>query len=89
MSHLILLGDSIFDNAAYVAGGPDVVQQVRARLPQGWTASLRAVDGSVTEAQCLELANRLVDEKDTESLPVQELLELLSILKGLESKSTK
>jgi hypothetical protein len=48
MSHLILLGDSIFDNAAYVAGGPDVVRQVRDRLPPGWTATLRAVDGSVT-----------------------------------------
>lgn len=48
MSHLVLLGDSIFDNAAYVAGGPDVVRQVRDRLPPGWTATLRAVDGSVT-----------------------------------------
>ncbi|MGZ8470667.1 MAG: SGNH/GDSL hydrolase family protein, partial [Gemmatirosa sp.] len=33
MRHLVLLGDSIFDNAAYVRGGPDVVAQVRARLP--------------------------------------------------------
>jgi hypothetical protein len=48
MSHLVLLGDSIFDNAAYVAGGPDVVKQLRARLPAGWRATLRAVDGSVT-----------------------------------------
>ena len=48
MSHLVLLGDSIFDNAAYVAGGPDVVKQLRDRLPIGWRATLRAVDGSVT-----------------------------------------
>jgi hypothetical protein len=48
MSHLVLLGDSIFDNAAYVAGGPDVVKQLRARLPADWRATLRAVDGSVT-----------------------------------------
>jgi hypothetical protein len=47
LSHLVLLGDSIFDNAAYVAGGPDVVQQVRDRLPAGWQATLRAVDGSL------------------------------------------
>lgn len=47
MSHLVLLGDSIFDNAAYVAGGPDVVQQVRNRLAAGWQATLRAVDGSL------------------------------------------
>jgi len=29
MNHIVLLGDSIFDNAAYVAGGPDVVRQLR------------------------------------------------------------
>jgi lysophospholipase L1-like esterase len=46
MGHVVLLGDSVFDNAAYVAGGPDVVRQVRERLPPGWDASLRAVDGS-------------------------------------------
>lgn len=45
--HIVLLGDSIFDNASYVPGGPDVVNQVRALLPQGWRATLNAVDGSV------------------------------------------
>ena len=44
--HVVLLGDSIFDNAAYVAGAPDVVRQVRQRLPQGSKATLAAVDGS-------------------------------------------
>jgi hypothetical protein len=48
MAHVILLGDSIFDNAAYVRGGPDVVRQVRAKLSAGWEASLLAVDGAVT-----------------------------------------
>jgi hypothetical protein len=48
MSHVLLLGDSIFDNAAYVGGGPDVVKQLRGRLPAGWQATLRAVDGAVT-----------------------------------------
>jgi hypothetical protein len=47
MRHVVLLGDSIFDNAAYVAGGPDVVAQLRERLPSGWRATLLAVDGSV------------------------------------------
>jgi hypothetical protein len=46
MGHVVLLGDSIFDNAAYVAGAPDVVRQVRQRLPQGSKATLAAVDGS-------------------------------------------
>jgi hypothetical protein len=45
--HVVLLGDSIFDNAAYVAGGVDVVTQLRDRLPEGSRASLLAVDGAV------------------------------------------
>ena len=46
MSHVVLLGDSIFDNAAYVEPGePDVVAQLRDRLPEPWEATLLAVDG--------------------------------------------
>jgi hypothetical protein len=42
------LGDSIFDNRAYVRPGePDVVAQVRPKLPQLWKATLCAVDGAV------------------------------------------
>ena len=47
MPHVILLGDSIFDNAAYVAGGPDVVTHLRTLLPATWSATLCAVDGAV------------------------------------------
>jgi hypothetical protein len=47
MSHLVLLGDSIFDNAAYVPGQPAVIDQVRGLLPAGWKATLRARDGGV------------------------------------------
>lgn len=47
MSHVVLLGDSVFDNGAYVQGGPDVVRQVRAVLPDGGRATLLAVDGAV------------------------------------------
>jgi hypothetical protein len=47
MTHGVLLGDSIFDNAAYVAGGPEVVKQLRQCLPGNWQASLRAIDGAV------------------------------------------
>jgi hypothetical protein len=49
MPHLVLLGDSIFDNARYTSGGPDVVSQVRKFLPSGWSASLLAIDGSTTD----------------------------------------
>jgi lysophospholipase L1-like esterase len=47
MTHLVLLGDLIFDNAAYLAGGPDVVRQLRDILPIGWRATLNARDGAV------------------------------------------
>ncbi len=49
MKHVVLLGDSIFDNAAYVGNSPDVVRQVCQRLPHGSKATLRAVDGGTTE----------------------------------------
>lgn len=49
MSHVILLGDSIFDNSRYVPGRPEVVEQLRERLPQGWRATLLAVDGAVAD----------------------------------------
>jgi hypothetical protein len=45
--HVVLLGDSIFDNAAYVRGGADVVTHLRGVLPSGWTTSLLAVDGAM------------------------------------------
>jgi lysophospholipase L1-like esterase len=48
MGHVVLLGDSIFDNGVYVPGEPDVVKQLQARLPGGWRATLCAVDGAVT-----------------------------------------
>ncbi|MDF3031863.1 MAG: hypothetical protein K0R03_2421 [Moraxellaceae bacterium] len=48
MAHVVLLGDSIFDNGAYTAGGPDVVTQLRGELPGGWQATLAAVDGAIT-----------------------------------------
>lgn len=46
--HIVLLGDSIFDNASYTSGGPDVMCQVREILPKDWRATLLAVDGAVT-----------------------------------------
>ena len=57
MYHVVLLGDSIFDNAAYVAPGePDVVRQVRARLPENSKATLLAVDGSRLAGVARQLA---------------------------------
>lgn len=47
MKHIVLAGDSIFDNAAYVGGGPDVISHLRQQMPGDWKATLKAVDGSV------------------------------------------
>lgn len=49
MTHIVLLGDSIFDNKAYVGGGADVVTHLRAMIPDEWRATLNAVDGNVVE----------------------------------------
>jgi len=54
--HVVLLGDSIFDNRAYVGkGDPDVVAQVREELPGGWNATLLAIDGDVTSGVARQL----------------------------------
>ena len=48
MSHVVLLGDSIFDNAAYTRGEPDVITHLESVLPRGARATLCAVDGATT-----------------------------------------
>lgn len=48
MPHVILLGDSIFDNAAYVETGSAVIDHLRQVLPANWDATLLAVDGATT-----------------------------------------
>jgi GDSL-like Lipase/Acylhydrolase family len=48
VAHLILLGDSVFDNGAYTSGGPDVASQLRSVIPPDWRATLLAVDGART-----------------------------------------
>jgi hypothetical protein len=47
-SHVVLLGDSVFANAAYTHGGPDVLSHLRKILPVPWLATLCAVDGATT-----------------------------------------
>lgn len=61
MPHVILLGDSIFDNGSYTAGKPAVIAQVRDSLPTGWKATLLAVDGATTEGIPSQLARRPAD----------------------------
>jgi hypothetical protein len=52
---VVLLGDSVLDNAAYAGGDPDVVTCLRALLPRGLDARLLAIDGST----CRDLASQL------------------------------
>ena len=49
MSHVTLVGDSVFDNLVYVQPEPDVQRQLRDALPDGWKVTLAAIDGSVTD----------------------------------------
>jgi hypothetical protein len=56
MSHVVLVGDSSLDNGAYVARGQAVIDHLQRRVPQGWKANLRAVDGSTTENISSQLA---------------------------------
>jgi lysophospholipase L1-like esterase len=47
MRHVVLFGDSIFDNASYVPGGLSVIDLLKNHLAQPWQATLLAIDGSV------------------------------------------
>lgn len=56
MAHVILCGDSIFDNQSYVQPDePDVTTQVNALLSEGSRATRLAVDGNITEDICRQL----------------------------------
>jgi hypothetical protein len=60
MPRIALLGDSIFDNAPYTAGGPAVIDHLRQILPPDWSADLLAVDGAVI-ADVSDQLKRLTD----------------------------
>jgi hypothetical protein len=55
MSHLVLLGDSVFDNGAYTGSAPDVATQLRGMLPRGWRTTLAAQDGATTDDVAAQL----------------------------------
>jgi hypothetical protein len=59
--HVALLGDSIFDNAAYTGGAPDVVSHMRSLLPAAWDVSLLAIDGSTTRDLGRQIADVSAD----------------------------
>ena len=49
MTHVALVGDSVFDNLVYVEPGIDVQQQLREALPSPSKVTLCAIDGSITD----------------------------------------
>jgi len=55
--HIVLLGDSIFDNAGYVDAGDSVIDQLTSKLPKCVKATLLAVDGDVTSDVYAQLEN--------------------------------
>jgi hypothetical protein len=56
MNHVVLLGDSIFDNEGYVNGGLTVIDHLKSLLSPSWKATLLAKDGSTTR----EIADQLL-----------------------------
>jgi hypothetical protein len=61
--NLVLLGDSIFDNAVYVdPGQADVTDHLTRKLePLNWTLDMRAVDGAVVGDVEFQLSRKPVD----------------------------
>ena len=54
--HLVLLGDSIFDNGAYVPEHETVFDHLKKMVPGGWQVSLLAKDGHVVADVSLQLS---------------------------------
>jgi hypothetical protein len=59
--HIILLGDSIFDNRAYTGREPDVITHLRGILPPDRRATLLAVDGATTRSMASQVS-RIPDD---------------------------
>ncbi|TWT86366.1 SGNH/GDSL hydrolase family protein [Neorhodopirellula pilleata] len=59
--HIVLLGDSIFDNALYVPGGPSVIEHIRRLLPESDRATLIALDGATVSSVFRQL-ERIPDD---------------------------
>lgn len=101
MRHIALLGDSIFDNAAYVPNEPAVINHLRAMLPVGCRASLVANDGDVVSdiaEQLLRLqddtthlalsigGNDALNAQDVLALPAESVFSGLSRLAEMQEK---
>jgi hypothetical protein len=86
MNHLVLLGDSIFDNRKYVEGDPAVIDQVNENLSASWMASLLAVDGDTASMTFERLAN--IPESATHMVLSVGGNDALNCLPSLEASAT-
>ncbi|WP_172402082.1 SGNH/GDSL hydrolase family protein [Ensifer aridi] len=82
---VVLLGDSVLDNGAYVSGGSDVLKHLVRRLPAGWSATLLATDGSLMKDVRLQLqrlpadaTHLIVSMGGNDALSVSDVLSLPS-----------
>src|SRR5215212_5365155 len=95
MNHIVLLGDSVFDNKAYVGGELDVTAHLKRIIPDGWEVTLRAVDGSLVRDVVQQFAtipanashlvvsvggNDALMNADVLNMPVSSSAEFLSVL---------
>lgn len=62
--HVVLLGDSIFDNGAYTRGEPDVLGHLQRLVSPGWCATSCAVDGATTSGLDAQLHRLPADATD-------------------------
>lgn len=90
MAHVALVGDSIFDNAAYTVGGPAVIRQVRKLIPIGWRATLGAVDGARIDGVAAQLAKLPADvDRLVVSVGGNDVLDLIPMLDAPVTKSAQ
>lgn len=61
LPHVVLLGDSVFDNAVYVEAGHAVIDRLRLKLPMEWKSTLLACDGSVVSDVISQFSNLPLD----------------------------
>jgi GDSL-like Lipase/Acylhydrolase family len=87
---LVLLGDSILDNAPYTASAPDTTQHLRQQLGSDWTVERLARDGAVMSDVRFQLA-QLGDRVDCIVLSVggNDALEHVDLLERRASSAAR
>ena len=56
MPHIVLLGNSIFDNKPYLEPGESVINDRAACFPMDWQSTPMAYDGTVTKELSAQFA---------------------------------